>query len=195
MLQRESELANLKNQLNPHFLFNALNSIRALTLSDPHNAREMLTLLADLLRVSLSVNQYNLIRVQDEMNIVQDYIALEAMRFEERLITSIHISEEAMTARIPTFCVQLLVENAIKHGLAKREQATLISIEIIIDNQQLIIAVNNSGIYQPGASAGTGLQNLKQRLAIMYQDRASFQITQKPLEQVSAIISLPVEYD
>jgi two-component system, LytTR family, sensor kinase len=194
-LQRAAELANLKTQLNPHFLFNALNSIRALTLSEPYRAREMLTMLADLLRSSLNLNNDNLIKLADEMSMVNDYIALEKMRFEERLQVSIQIPVALMDFYIPTFSVQLLVENAIKHGLAKREELTHIAISIREVDEQIHIVVSNSGIYYPNTKGGTGLNNLKQRLAMIYSGHATFSIEQDAENKVIAKIIIPIVYD
>jgi sensor histidine kinase YesM len=116
---KTAELANLKNQLNPHFLFNAINSIKALTLSDPHLARHALTELSQLLRTSLTMGDEQLVSLETEISFVKDYLFLEKIRYETRLNYIFKIDKNSLSIKIPPMSLQLLVENAIKHGIGK----------------------------------------------------------------------------
>src|SRR5690606_9097471 len=113
---REIELSNLRSQLNPHFIFNALNSIRALVDEDPAKSKEAITQLSGILRNSLMVDRQRLVAFSDEVNTVQDYLALESIRYEERLETRLDLDPQSAKYLIPPLMIQTLVENGIKHG-------------------------------------------------------------------------------
>ena len=137
--QKESELLNLKNQLNPHFMFNAMNSIRALVDDDPDLAKKSITQLSNLLRNTLQFGKRELISLKEELKIVNDYLALEKIRFEERLNYQQQIDESLLQATLPPLLIQTLIENAIKHGVSKKTAGGLVSLDVVKENLHLII--------------------------------------------------------
>ena len=175
----EIELKNLRAQLNPHFLFNSLNSIRALVGIDPEQAKDAITKLSGLLRQSINMGKQGLTTIKEEMELVSSYLKLEKIRFEERLEVEIKMNEEAGSCEIPPLMIQTLVENAIKHGISKSINGGIISIEIQCDGKSLIGHVKNTGVFQPEKNGGgMGLLNTKKRLELLYGDRAQFNISQ-----------------
>ena len=122
---KDFELKTLKSQLNPHFMFNALNSIRALIDLDPKNAQTAVTKLSNILRYSLKMERIETVSLGEEMQAVADYLALESVRFEERLKYTVDIDPKAVSFEIPPMMIQTLVENGIKHGISKRTERGL----------------------------------------------------------------------
>lgn len=176
---REIELKNLKSQLNPHFIFNALNSIRALVDENPANSKQAINQLSSILRNSLVAEKRGLTRFKDELKVVKDYLGLESIRFEERLRTEFIIDPESKEFLVPPLMIQTLVENGIKHGISRLTEGGLIQIQTAIENGKLKIQIRNSGQYINGVkrnSSGLGLENTKQRLRLVYGDAASFRI-------------------
>lgn len=173
--QREIELKNLRNQLNPHFLFNSLNSIRALIDLEPSVAKKSVTTLSKLLRNSLVLGSKPLISLGEEIVLVQEYLELEKIRFEERLQIewNISASEDIL---LPPFILQTQVENALKHGISKLESGGKVSVNIELINNSLILEVQNSGELNFTSNRGIGLENTKRRLKLQYGDRAKFSI-------------------
>ncbi|MFM9075539.1 MAG: sensor histidine kinase, partial [Bacteroidota bacterium] len=144
---REIELNNLKSQLNPHFIFNALNSIRALIDEDPVRAKQAVTQLSNLLRSSLSTGKKGLTPLDEELRIVHDYIGLEMIRFEERLKTDFDIGPESFDFSVPPLMIQTLMENGIKHGISKLKEGGLIQLKTRVNGDRLSIQIRNSGQY------------------------------------------------
>jgi two-component system LytT family sensor kinase len=176
---REIELNNLKSQLNPHFIFNALNSIRALVDEHPDKAKRAINQLANILRNSLSSGKRELTKFDDELKIVQDYLGLESIRFEERLQTRFEIDPASRDFLVPPLMIQTLVENGIKHGIAKLTAGGTIEMKTIVHDDRLTIQVRNTGTYVNGSTGndgGLGLENTRQRLKLIYGDNASFRI-------------------
>ena len=176
---KEIELNNLKSQLNPHFIFNALNSIRALVDENPVKSKQAINQLSNILRNSLTTGKRGLTKFEDELKIVKDYLGLESIRFEERLKTEFEIDPESRGFLVPPLMIQTLVENGIKHGIAKLTAGGLIQMKASVQNDRLTIQIRNSGQYLNGAkrnSGGLGLENTKQRLKLIYGDKASFRI-------------------
>ena len=176
---REIELNNLKSQLNPHFIFNALNSIRALVDEDPGKSKEAINQLSNILRNSLSTGKRGLTKFEEELKIVQDYLGLESIRFEERLQTKFDIDPESKHFLVPPLMIQTLVENGIKHGIAKLTAGGVIEMKTMVRNDRLTIQIRNSGHFVNGAprsEGGLGLENTRQRLKLIYGDSASFRI-------------------
>jgi two-component system LytT family sensor kinase len=118
----DAQLKNLTAQLNPHFLFNSLNSIKALVVENPESARRAIDLLSDLLRTSLYGREDALISIKNELAMVKDYLELEKMRMEDRLEVDIEVDNELLAVQIPPLCIQTLVENSIKHGIDKQKK-------------------------------------------------------------------------
>jgi sensor histidine kinase YesM len=177
---REVELTNLKAQLNPHFIFNALNSIRALVVENPTKCKEAINQLSNLLRNSLVTEKKELTSFDDELRIVKDYLGLESIRFEERLKIEFDIDSESNQFRVPPLMIQTLVENGIKHGISKLKEGGVIQVKTRVDHDFLMIYIRNSGHFElNGAnkhSGGMGLENTRQRLKLIYGDEATFRI-------------------
>ena len=176
---KEIELNNLKSQLNPHFIFNALNSIRALVDENPGKSKQAINQLSNILRNSLTTEKRGLTKFEDELKIVKDYLGLESIRFEERLKTEFEIDPASRGFLVPPLMIQTLVENGIKHGISKLTAGGTIQMKTTVHNDRLTIQIRNSGHYLNGArrnSGGLGLENTKQRLKLIYGGKASFRI-------------------
>ncbi|MCB9195405.1 MAG: histidine kinase [Flavobacteriales bacterium] len=191
--QKETELMNLKNQLKPHFMFNAMNSIRALVDEDPVLAKQSITQLSNLLRNTLQFGQKKLITLKEEMQIVNDYLALEKIRFEERLDYQQEIDEGLLQQMLPPLIIQTLIENAIKHGVSKKTEGGLVSLKIYKEEFLIKIEIRNVGKYDPSATtnSGIGLENAKKRLQILYGVNADFSIENEQ-DHVLTCISVPL---
>jgi LytS/YehU family sensor histidine kinase len=164
---RELELQVLRAQINPHFLFNALNNLRALINEDPARAREMLSRLSNTLRHTLQHSAKERVPLADELTVVRDYVALEQLHHEERLRVDWQVDPATAGASLPPMLLQLLVENAIKHGVARTPGGGVVDIRVGREGGKLNIAVDNPGQWKPGStdSTGLGLANLRERLA------------------------------
>jgi len=177
---REAEMRTLKAQLNPHFLFNGLNNIRALVMEDPTRARAMMTHLAELLRYSIQRSGAEQVPLATELEIVEDYLQLEAMQLEERLRYSFDVAPEALAVSLPPMTLQLLVENGIKHGLSPRPAGGRISLSAWLEaapdgSPRLRVAVRNTGTYEPPPDhPGVGVRNVRERLALLFGPAARF---------------------
>jgi two-component system LytT family sensor kinase len=187
--QSELELQNLRSQLNPHFLFNALNAIRALIEVDPKKSKEAVTLLSNLLRFSLSTSYDRLISLENELQMVDSYLSLEKIRFEERLNIKKEINDDLKSLKIPAFIIQTLVENGIKHGVSKLIEGGEIFIRIEKEDDFILIQVANSGTIGSYKDLGIGLSNLRKRLDIEYKTNYNFSIYQS--EMVYVDIRIP----
>jgi two-component system, LytTR family, sensor kinase len=177
----EMTLNRLKSQLNPHFIFNALNSMRALVDEDPQKAKSAITQLSNILRNSLVMDKRRLVSFQDELQTVKDYLALEGIRFEERLQTRYTISADAQDFQVPPMMLQTLVENGIKHGISNLIAGGIVHIDAQVKDHKLHVQVRNSGQYVNGvkkksADSGVGIANTKQRLKLLYGNKAHFSI-------------------
>ncbi|MFL0683967.1 MAG: sensor histidine kinase, partial [Algoriphagus aquaeductus] len=171
---KSAELELLKIQLNPHFLFNALNSIKALVLIDQEKSRDAIIKLSELLRFSLNYEKAPLISLNDEINEVIKYLELEQIRFGKRLEVEILIQEETLEQRIPPAMILTLAENAIKHGITKLPDGGKIKIESKIKGQKMWVELINSGQLEENFSMGIGLSNLEKRLQNLFPDKSSF---------------------
>lgn len=191
---KDAMMLNLRNQLNPHFLFNALNSIRSLTLTDAIKARTAITLLSDLLRYSLNSEQKNFVTLKEELDVVKDYLELEKIRFGNRLSFNIEANEQTLNAQVPPLAVMTLVENAIKHGIGKLKQGGSVTVNAQRDNGNVVVEVSNSGTFSPNGAGGIGLANTRQRLNILYNQNAAFDISQQN-DLVAARLQIPFAYE
>jgi LytS/YehU family sensor histidine kinase len=194
---KEIELNNLKAQLKPHFIFNALNSIRALIDENPEKSKKAVNQLSNILRSSLATGKKGLTPFEDELKIVKDYIGLEQIRFEERLKAEFEIDDESLDFLVPPLMVQTLVENGIKHGVSKLTQGGSILLKTSVENDRLKIQVRNSGVYINGerrSSGGLGLDNTTQRLKLIYGDNATFKILTEKNNFVLVEIEIPHIY-
>ncbi|MFB9110474.1 sensor histidine kinase [Flavobacterium gyeonganense] len=189
---KEAQLNNLSAQLNPHFFFNSLNNIKFLMLENPDLARRAIDLLSELLRSSLNSNVGKLISLDDEINLVKDYLELEKMRFEERLQIEMEITLDTTKHLILPLSIQSLVENAIKHRIEKRKSGGCIVIKIEEKNNFININVQNTGkLIKENKDRGIGLKNLQERLLLQYNGKAFFEIKQMENETVLATILIP----
>lgn len=191
---KEAQLAGLRTQINPHFMFNALNNIRALILEDGHKARLMLTHLSDLLRYSLAETQNEKVSLKTELETVDYFMALNSIQFEEKLQFKTEIEEGLEEIKIPPMLIQLMIENAIKHGISHQMNGGLIRLAIQKQAAYLSICVENTGQLSDTASkngTGVGIKNIRARLALMYNEQAHFSLQQKA-ERVTATTLIPI---
>lgn len=176
---RESELKNLRSQLNPHFLFNSLNSIRALITVEPEKAKASITTLSNLLRQSLVLGRENLVALESEVDLAKSYLELEKVRFEERLTIEWEIVAGLENFQIPPFTLQMLVENAIKHGISNLRDGGIVCVRIYEGDTTIFIEVKNSGNLEEVVDLGVGIENIKQRLMLQYGEGASFELKEE----------------
>ena len=193
--KNEIELNKLKSQLNPHFIFNSMNSIRALIDEDPAKAKRAVTQLANILRNTLMMGRKKTVLFEEEMNIVHDYIELEKTRYEERLKCSSDIAEEAYSYQIPSLMIQTLVENGIKHGISKLSNGGVINLRAKVVNEKLLIEIENTGelVANTKPETGFGIINTTQRLNLLYGDQATFEIFNTDHHTVLTKLNLPKE--
>jgi sensor histidine kinase YesM len=185
---KESELKNLRSQLNPHFLFNSLNSIRALVDIDPVKAKKSITTLSNLLRQSLVLGKENLVSLENELGVAKSYLDLERVRFEERLQVQWEIDSELADFQVPPFSLQMMVENAIKHGISNLKNGGVVKIKAYSEKDLVCIRVVNSGSLREVLDLGVGIQNIQQRLELQYGDNASFALRELPENNVEALM-------
>lgn len=189
---KELELKTIKSQINPHFIFNALNSIRALVDEDPQRARQAITELSNILRSSIQVDKVEITSLEKELDIVKDYLALEYIRFADRLKVVYEVESKTLAHQIPPMMLQTLVENAIKHGLSKQPGDCTIKIISNVENDKLVLIVQNTGLLQQAEKDGFGLQSTRERLNILYRGQAIFEIYQCEPNEVTAKLIIPI---
>jgi hypothetical protein len=189
-----AEVRLLKSQLNPHFLFNALNTVRSLIADNPARAQDAVTRLAKTLRYTLTSPQDELVTLSQELEIVADYLELESMRFEDRLRIETHIPDDAAAVHIPVMLLQTLAENAIKHGIAELPSGGLLGISAVLQNEILILEVKNPRPPKPKHTAqGIGLNNARDRLRLLFGERASLDLDLSKPGVATARLRIPVQ--
>jgi len=194
-LVKELELKTIKAHINPHFIFNALNSIRALVDENPIRARTAITELSNILRSSMASDKVETVPLEKELAIVKDYLALEQIRFEERLQVEMHIDEDTLHQPVPPMMLQTLVENAIKHGIGKTVAGGHISIISDFKNDHHELIIRNTGHLNGAAGEeGFGIGSTKNRLNLLYGDKAAFEIKDLNDNEVEARVTLPVNF-
>jgi signal transduction histidine kinase len=194
-LVKSLELQTIKSHINPHFIFNALNSIRALVDENPARARTAITELSNILRSSLQTEKMETVPLAQELAIVKDYLALEQMRFEERLKVELEIEEDTLYQPVPPMMLQTLVENAIKHGISKKIDGGKIKIISRFINAHHELTVLNTGKLNgntEGDMPGFGLKSTQDRLNLLYQGKANFEIKDTAGGMVESKIVMPV---
>ena len=192
-LVKSLELKTIKSHINPHFIFNALNSIRALIDENPLRAREAITALSNILRSSMVSETQETISLEKELTIVKDYLALELIRFEDRLSIQYSIDPFSLQQQVPPMMLQTLVENSIKHGVSKSLKPSEIVIKSEIVENCLRLKVLNSGKLDVEANpAGFGLQSTSSRLGLIFGEQATFSIQQLEPEYVEAAVNIPL---
>jgi sensor histidine kinase YesM len=190
---KDFELNNLKSQLNPHFVFNALNIIRALVDEDPAKAKQSINKLSNILRSSLSAAKNKTIPFKDEFQTIQDYLELEKLRYEDRLNIITSVPNEVLSVQVPPMMVQTLVENAVKHGIIKVVNHGFISLTAKLIGDFLHITITNSGTLGKLDSGGLGVINTRQRLEILYPKNHSFEISQSQDNEVTVNLTIPIQ--
>ena len=192
-LVKELELKTIKAHINPHFIFNSLNSIRALIDENPSRARTAVTELSNILRSSLSAEKGETVSFREELKIVKDYLALENMRFEDRLQVEYNVEDETLAQQVPPMMLQTLVENAIKHGISKQVKGGMVKIISDIKGNYHQLSVQNTGHLNGGAKkTGFGLSSTQDRLSLLYGNKAKFEIKQLDPSLVEAKVIIPV---
>ena len=193
---REAQLNTLTAQLNPHFLFNALNNIRFMIEKGHGDAAEMLTRLSDLLRYALENSALEKVVIEDELEVVENYINLAQIQFNDRLIYSGKVAPETRNLLVPPMIIQMLMENAIKHGVDHIRQGAEIKLRIDHEAAKIVIEVSNSiaptGASHSEAGLKIGLKNIQQRLKLLYGSEASFNTEKRP-DMFLAKLIIPAE--
>ncbi|MDP4282860.1 MAG: histidine kinase [Bacteroidota bacterium] len=189
---KELELKTIKSHINPHFIFNSLNSIRALVDENPKRARTAITELSNILRSSLQVEKMETVSLKKELDIVSDYLALEQMRFEERLKVEMEIGEDTLEQPVPPMMLQTLVENAIKHGITKRINGGTIKIISRYTGNNFELIVQNTGNLDDPSNEGFGFKSTRDRLKILFNGVAHFNIEEIEKNKVQSKIVMPV---
>ena len=191
---KQVQLDHLSNQLNPHFLFNSLNSVKSLISEDSSKAKRSVDLLSDILRFSIYTKD-SFASIEDELQVIYDYIELEKLRFENRLQLNVELDDTLLDFKIPSLCIQTLIENALKHGIQKSIKGGTILLSIVKKEENIEISVQNPGqliIGDETENTGLGLKNLKKRLQLQYRKMADFTLVEQPKGIITATIILPL---
>ena len=194
---KELELKTIKAHINPHFIFNALNSIRALIDENPVRARTAITELSNILRSSMQAEKLETVTFEKELNIVKDYLALEHIRFEDRLQVEYVINEDTLDQPVPPMMLQTLVENAIKHGISRQVDGGKVRIiSDFTDDFYHKLVIQNTGVLNGSRdSDGFGLASTKNRLQLLFGQKANFDIRAVNENMVEAKVQIPVGAD
>lgn len=188
---KESQLNSLKGQINPHFMFNSLNNIRGLILENPLKSREMITRLSEMLRYSLTKNDINTIALEEEIEMVENFIEISRIQLENRLKYTPKIDTGLLKMEIPPMIIQMLIENAVKHGISKLKEGGEIILDIHNNDKALKIVVSNTGVLNiEEDSTQLGIKNIEKRLHLIYGENANFKL-QEIENQVVAEITIP----
>lgn len=190
---REARLRALEAQIGPHFLFNCLNSVRGLIVENPAEAQDMVTRLANILRHNLGRDASPTEPLGEQVEFTTDYVALEGIRFEERLRTRFEINPATQACAVPAMLLQTLVENAVKHGISHLPDGGEIRVSSRFDRGTLVITVENTGRLQPSPAGSTrvGLANLRERLRVLHGPTATLEVAETPANTVRATVRIP----
>lgn len=190
---KELELKTIKSHINPHFIFNALNSIRALVDEDPERARQAVTALSNILRSSMQAENIERVPLSRELAIVKDYLALEHIRFEDRLNVEYKIAEDTLQLTVPYMMLQTLVENAIKHGISKNVKGGMVCICSEKRQDDLVLTIRNTGrLTDDIQKNGFGIQSTASRLLLMFGQNARFDMYNFSDTLVEAKVTIPL---
>lgn len=193
ILTRDAELKALKLQMNPHFLFNTLNSINALVTQNPVLARKMISQLSELLRVSLENHDKLMIPLKEELDLVHLYIGIEQIRFGDKMIFKENIDPELLTKSFPAMLLQPLLENAVKHGIANSRIGGQIELSIQKQASEMAGIITNSIQSQEKSGNGISLKNIQQRLDRMYGEKYTFQVDRSDGTKFQINFKIPIE--
>jgi LytS/YehU family sensor histidine kinase len=192
-LVKELQLKTIKSHINPHFIFNALNSIRALVDENPERARTAITELSNILRSSMQAEKTETTSLEKELSIVKDYLELEQIRFEDRLKVEYQIEDDTLDQQVPPMMLQTLAENAIKHGISKQVDGGSIKVTSeFINNHHELIVENTGYLKSEKDMEGFGITSTINRLKLLYGDDAGFEIKNINGNTVKATVVLPV---
>ena len=194
LIAQTSQFRALRSQLNPHFLFNCLNSLRELIDEDRNRAKQVIDLLSALLRYTLRADRVETVSLKEELEAVEDYLTLEKVRFEERLRTRFDIDPQSLEARLPPMLLQTLAENGVKHGIAHLPEGGELSVVTEARKGNLCVEVTNTGKLSDATegSSAVGLDNARERLRLMYGDRASLTLAAAGDSKVRAEVVIPL---
>jgi len=192
---KDAQLGSLKSQINPHFVFNTLNNIRSLILEDKEKAREMLLNFSDLFRYALKNTDHSKVELKEELNIVNQYLELLSIQYEDKLKYKINVDKGLEEVELPPMMLQLLVENAVKHGISQMKNGGDVLIDIEQGKGFMNIHVRNTGNLKTssklGDKLGVGLENIRKRLELIYNGKANLQMKEDN-EYVVASIKIPM---
>lgn len=184
-LKTKAELDALHSKINPHFLYNALNSIADLSVTDGKKARKMTVALADLFRYSINYRDHNYSTVREEVEMAEVYLQIEKIRFEDKLNYSVVVDEQVNHYLVPRFVLQPIVENAVKHGLKATGKMTEIAIEVKKDNDRLIISVADNGpAFPDDLVPGYGVKSIYDKLDLLFPDNYEIRFVNNPRKEV-----------
>lgn len=196
VLARDAELRALKTQINPHFLFNSLHSISALTSIDPARARDMCVALADFLRLTLGMGEKTVIPIEEELALLRKYLVVEKIRFGARLRMEEDVERQALTCTVPPLLLQPLIENAVSHGIANLPEGGWIRLQVHHDGAADLLHILVANNYDPDAPSrrrgGVGLVNVRQRMEARYGKRAQFAV-KKIDDRFEVTMEIPAE--
>ncbi|WP_235297516.1 sensor histidine kinase [Portibacter marinus] len=191
---KEAQLGNLKAQINPHFMFNAINNIRALISEDAEKAKLMLLNFSDMFRYALIHNNQSLVTLRNEIEIVKKYLELLSIQFEEKLSYAIHVDQDLLDEKVPPMMLQLLVENAVKHGISELPGGGTVKVNVSVKDDQIILRVSNSGSLNSSSDLqqklGVGLRNISERLRLLYGTKGKLHLGEGE-GMVTAEVSYP----
>jgi two-component system LytT family sensor kinase len=188
-LKTQAELQTLQSKINPHFLYNSLNSIASLIHEDADKAEDMTLKLSKLFRYSINSQQENMASVKDEMEIVNTYLDIEKVRFGDRIKFLMHTSEDVAGLQIPRFLIQPLVENALKHGLNNKADNGILQVSINREGNNIGISIADNGMPFPDdMNMGYGLQSTYDKLGLLYGDNYSIQLINSPQKHIKITI-------
>jgi two-component system LytT family sensor kinase len=183
------ELELLRSKINPHFLYNVHNSIAGLISKDPVKAEAMILLLSKFFRFTLNKESATFHSIADEIDIIRTYLDLQLIRYGDRLNYTINVDQSMLALQLPSYILQPLVENSIKHGIEKITEKGVIAIEITVANDQLIIRVIDNGPAFPNLpGTGNGLQIINNKLRLLYQERFTIEFQNFPKKYVELIL-------
>lgn len=183
------ELELLRAKVNPHFLYNVHNTIAGLISKDPAKAEEMVLLLSKFFRFTLNKNSATFHSVTDELAIIRTYLDMQQIRFGDRMSFEIDVDPDTLSLQIPSFILQPIVENAVKHGIEKRSEKGFVKVEIKLDTGNMIITISDSGpdfLAIPGS--GMGLQMVRSKLDLLYPENFTLELNNEPEKYVRIII-------
>lgn len=194
-LLREAQLHRLTQQMQPHFLFNVLNTISSLMYSDVKLADTALSQIATLLRASMELGQQSETTLADELKLLQSYAKLMSLRFVDRVAINWDIADNVLGSKVPVMSLQTILENSFKHTVEKRSQLTHIQISAYSEAGQMVVCIQDDAGHLHGGQqgSGVGISNLRQRLQVLYQDKASLQLSDLAPSGVMTELRLPIE--